>query len=92
MSIDQQKNSSISREAWLAALGEDEIDNQAALTARELADVLGCSQQSAYHRAETLVRQGKATRTTKRVEGQRNGGRRFAAAYMLIEAPKRRGK
>lgn len=83
-STDQPKSSGVSQEAWLSAFGEDGVDDQSAMTAKELAVLLGCSQQSAYHRAQKLVRLGKATITRKRLSKDRYGGKGWAQAYRLL--------
>lgn len=76
---------SISREAWVAALGEviPQEDDQDAVTVIELAALLGCCRNTAQTHAAQLVKEGKARETYKR--GRRSDGRPcIARAYRLI--------
>lgn len=76
---------SISREAWLEALGPAAIpqeDDQDAQTVQEIATLLGWSRNTAQDHISRLVREGKATQTYKRLV--RGDGRSMVArAYKL---------
>jgi len=58
--------SGISRDEWMRALQEANIpteDDRSAMTAAELAAMLGIDHQAANRRLKALERAGKATRT-----------------------------
>jgi len=60
----------ITRDDWLKALAEagvdDSTDDQEAVTAQELGDLLGVPRLTAERRLKLLAAAGKATRTRKR--------------------------
>ncbi len=61
--------SGISRDEWLTALKDAEIEPEHdadAVTIHEFAAMFGLKMGAAKHRLETLVELGKATRTRKR--------------------------
>lgn len=74
---------SISRDEWLAALGEaaKPLDPDA-LTCREIAKLYGIGQQTALRRVTALVSEGRAVRTYKMHEGRR------LPAYRLVTPAK----
>jgi hypothetical protein len=77
----------ISRDEWLAALGETvKPTNDAALTVSELSVMFGCGRQAAYLKLNALVRQGRATRVHKRV-ADCAGRLRLQPAYLLKPDP-----
>ena len=82
---DPSKNDGVSREAWIAALGQglpQGDDDPLALTVMELADLLGVSRNTATSRIGKLVKDGKARATHKRL--LRGDGRSMIArAYRL---------
>ena len=77
----------ISREAWLAACRADFTDDPEALTAKELAELLGVSVKNGYVAGERLVQLGKAVITQKRASHPGAGGRGYVKAYRLKESP-----
>ena len=75
----------IAREAWLRALGESgEPPDPDALTAMELADLLGLGQTAVRVRLEKLLRAGKATKAWKTVIDSAGRTQRVTA-YRLVE-------
>jgi len=78
----------ITRDEWLRALGrEAEPGDPDALSARELANMLGVTYRQAANYGERLVAQGKAIRTFKRVDRRKTGtgGRSEVIAYKLLK-------
>lgn len=77
---------SISREAWLAAVGDaiPQEDDQDAVTVTELAELLNCSRNTAQKQAIRLVKEGKARETHRRIT--RGDGRCMTSrAYRLLQ-------
>ena len=76
----------ISRDEWLAALGEADTPNDPdALTKQELCGLLKVSRSAVQERLARLLAEGKATRTTKIVKD--GMGRRLRVpAYKLVKA------
>lgn len=74
---------SISRDEWLAALGEaaKPLDPDA-VTTRELAERYGIGVNTALRRVQALVREGRAVRVYKLVGGRREH------AYRLVTPAK----
>lgn len=78
-------NSGISRDAWLAALGQaDIVDDPDALTITDLARLLGVGERTAYVKAAQLVKSGKAVEVLKRKAGSTLGRRPIVKAYRLV--------
>ncbi len=81
---------SINRDDWLKAIAsiEPELD-QSAVTAMELAVMLGVKRTAAKDRARKLVAQGRATNTHKRITDA-HGRTQVICAYKLLAATKGR--
>jgi len=81
---------SITRDEWLMALGKSvDPGDPDALTARELATMLGVTYRQAMTYGERLVTLGKAVRTFKRVTPGPAGGRNEVVAFKLLKKGKR---
>jgi hypothetical protein len=82
----------ISRDEWLAALGDTVKPlNPDALTVTEMADLFGCGRQATYSRLKKLVREGAVTRTYKRTLDC-DGRSCVRPAYLLLKKPTCRKK
>lgn len=80
---------SISRDAWLKALGDAATPpDPAALTTAEITKEFGMSRASAYRCMLGLLAQGRAIRTTKEIE-MLDGRRKRVVAYRLLDPPTR---
>jgi len=86
----------ISRDEWLHALQEANIDlcihDPDSITTGEFGEMLNIDRSAAARRLKLLVKAGRATRTTKRVQGS-DGRTVTLPAYKLVEekpAKKRR--
>lgn len=76
-------SSGISRDEWIAALNEAQpVNDPAALTVTELAELIGISKPAARLRIAALVKAKRAIPTTKRVY------RSIVPAYRLVSTPK----
>lgn len=78
---------SVTREAWLAAVGEvapvPECHDEA-LTVTELAELLGLRRSAMKERMPALIKAGKARRVSKRVYDVM-GRPQVVPAYLLIQ-------
>lgn len=85
-------SSGISRDEWLRALesaGFDDRNDPEAMTASELAAMVGIDRQAASRRLQRLEELGQATKTRKRVTSK-DGRMLFSTAYRLIDPPKKK--
>ena len=82
--------SGISRDEWLAAIGESSSeDDQGAITSREFAVMLGLEITAARKRMAKLVASGKAIRTSKVIR-QGQWATRSVAYRLVTTKPKGR--
>jgi predicted transcriptional regulator len=79
--------SGISRDEWLSALNESDVNDPAALSMAELSALLKIARSTAQLRIDRLVKEGKAARTSKVVTT--DTGRRYRiTAYKLLKVAK----
>jgi hypothetical protein len=78
----------ITQDEWRKALGDaTTIDDQSALTIAEMADLYGAHRQGIARRLATLMKNGLAIRTFKRIKTA-DGFARRVPAYKLVPAKK----
>lgn len=75
----------ISRDEWLAALEEvAHVDDQGALTMRDLGALLGLRPTATKERVNKLVTEGKARLVRKRIQDT-TGRSQWVPAYRLVK-------